>query len=239
MQNNKIKPWFIPSLLTIVILTVGGLYIASLINEKEPIAADDIRTQLEDMYGGTVDQIAIEGDIYKVEMTRSGASYSAKVDAVTGSVISLSQTSKMTEEIPQPHMLSEAEVKEVLLKKYAGTAKRISLNTDKEAPVYEVTLSKDPKFTQVTVDAITGNIISEIMKETTGENALITKEQAIKIALGQLKGEQIEEVDDFSYEKTEDGGYYLIEIDTKDDREATFQIHAISGKIISVTWEES
>ena len=101
-----------------------------------------------------------------------------------------------------------------------------------------MTLSKDPKFTKVTVDAITGNIISEVVKETTGENALITKEQAIKIALGQLKNEQVDEVDDVSYEKTEDGGYYLIEIDTKDDREATFQIHAISGKIMSVTWEK-
>ncbi len=239
MQKFKKNPWFIPILLTIVILTVGGLYIANLINKKEPIATDDIRTRLEDMYGGTVDQISREGNVYKVEMTRSGAGYSAEIDAVTGSVIALSQTSEMKEESPQPHVLSEVEVKEVLSKKYAGTAERISLNSNKEAPVYEVTLSKDPKFTKVTVDAITGEIISEVVKKTTGENALITKEQAIKIALGQLKNERVDEVDDVSYEKTEDGGYYLIEIDTKDDREATFQIHAISGKIISVTWEES
>ena len=95
------KPWFIPTLLTLVILTVGGLYIGSLINKKEPIAADDIRTQLENMYGGTVDQIAIEGGVYKAEMTRSGASYSAEIDAMTGSVISLFQTGEIKEEIPQ------------------------------------------------------------------------------------------------------------------------------------------
>ena len=45
-----------------------------------------IRTQLESMYGGTVDQIAIEGDVYKVEMNRSGASYSAEINAATGNV---------------------------------------------------------------------------------------------------------------------------------------------------------
>ncbi|MFJ7934140.1 PepSY domain-containing protein [Sporosarcina sp. NPDC096371] len=238
MHNFKKKPWFIPTLLTIVILTVGGLYIASLINKKEPIAADQIRTQLENMYGGTVDQIAIEGNVYKADMTRSGAKYSAEINAVTGNVLSITQTSEVIEKTPEPHMLSEADVKEVLSKKYAGTAEQITLNTKGKSPVYEVKLSKDPKFTNVTVDATTGTITSEVVKETTGQDALITQEQAIKIALGQLKKVEIEEVDDVSYEKSEDGGYYLIEIDTMDDREVTFIIHAISGKVMSQTWEE-
>ena len=238
MRNYKKKPWFIPTLLTIVLLTVGGLYIASLINKKEPIAADDIRTQLEDMYGGTVDRILKEGGIYKVEMTRSGANYSAEIDAVTGNVLALAQTSEMKEESPQPQVLSEAEIKEVLSKRYTGIAEQIVLNTNKEAQVYEVALSKDPKFTHVTIDALTGTILSEIVKEMPGENTLITQGQAVDLALGQLKSELVDEVDDVSYEKTEDGGYYLIEIDTKDDREVTFQIHAISGKIMSVTWEK-
>lgn len=226
------KPWFIPSLLTLVILTVGGFYIGSLINKQEPIATDDIRTQLENMYGGTVDRISIAGGVYKAEMTRGEAAYLAEVDATTGSVISLFQTGEIKEEIP--NILSEAKVKEIIAGKYNGEAERISLNTSGEAPVYEVKLSKDPKFTKVTVDAITGKTITEKLKETTGVNALITKEKAISIAKTQLKGE----VDDFSYEKTNDGGYYLIEIEAADDREGTFQIHAISGKIMSVTWDD-
>jgi len=226
------KPWFIPILLTLVILTAGGLYIGSLINKKEPIAADDIRIQLENMYGGTVDQMAIEGGVYKVELNRSGASYTAEIDATTGSVISLLQTSEMKEEIPQ--VLSETEVTEIIAGKYSGEVERISLNAGSEAPVYEVKLSKDPKFTKVTVDATTGKTISEIVKKTTGENALITKEKAIAIVHGQLSGE----IDDVSYEKTNEGGFYLIEIESTDGREGTFQVHAISGKIMSVTWED-
>ena len=81
-------------------------------------------------------------------------------------------------------------MKEIIAGKYSGKAERISLNTSGETPVYEVKLSKDPKFTKVTIDAITGKIISETVKETTGENALITKEQAIAIAHGQLKSEK-------------------------------------------------
>ena len=231
MQFYK-KSWFIPTLLTIIILTAGGLYIGSLMNKKAPIAAEDIRNQLESMYGGTVDEIAIEDDVYKVKMNRSGASYSAEIDAATGSVISLVQTGEIEEEIPQ--ILSEAKLKEIIASKYSGEPERISLNTNSEIPVYEVKLSKDPKFTKVTVDAITGKTISESIKETTGENVLITKEKAIVIAQGQLKGE----VDDVSYEKTNDGGYYLIEIEAADGREGAFQVHAISGKIMSVTWDD-
>jgi len=226
------KPWFIPSLLTLVLLTVGGFYIGSLINKQEPLAAATIRTQLESMYGGTVDQISITNGVYLAEMTRGEAVYSAEVDATTGSVLSLTQTGEMKEEIPD--VLSESKVKEIIAGKYSGETERIALNTGGEAPIYEVKLSKDPKFTQVTVDAITGKIIAETVKETTGENALITKEQAIAIVQTQLKGD----VDDFSYEKTSDGGYYLIEIEAADDREGTFQIHAISGEIMSVTWDD-
>lgn len=226
------KSWFIPSLLTLVLLTVGGFYIGSLINKQEPMAADTIRTQLESMYGGTVDRISITNGVYQAELSRGEAVYSAEVDATTGSVLSLTQTGEMKEEIPD--VLSESKVKEIIAGKYSGETERISLITGGETPIYEVKLSKDPKFTKVTVDAMTGKIITETVKETTGENALITKEQAIAIAQTQLKGD----VDDFSYEKTSDGGYYLIEIEAADDREGTFQIHAISGKIMSVTWDD-
>ncbi|WP_186668168.1 PepSY domain-containing protein [Sporosarcina sp. BP05] len=230
------KSWFIQTLFTLIILTVGGFFIGSLINKKEPIEADDIRSRLESMYGGTVDRISLAGGVYKAEMTRGGADYSAEIDATTGSVLSLFQTGEVKKEIP--NILSEAKVKEIIAGKYSGIAERISLNTSGKTPVYEVKMKKDPKFTNLTIDAIGGIIISETVKETTGENALITQEQAIKIALGQIKSEIVDEVDDFSYVKTDDGGYYLIEIDTKDNREATFQIHAISGKIMTVSWAE-
>ena len=59
----------------------------------------------------------------------------------------------------------------------------------------------------------------------------------MEIALGQLQGE----VEYVVFEKTKDGGYYLVEIEQdneeSDDLEAVFQIHAISGEIVSVTWD--
>lgn len=83
--------------------------------------------------------------------------------------------------------------------------------------------------------------------ESKGEKAttiLISEEQAIKTAQQQVKGT----VESSSFVKTNEGGYYLImmkasvsENDSKDSSKpkqtkATIQVHAISGKILSVTW---
>ena len=74
---------------------------------------------------------------------------------------------------------------------------------------------------------------------------LITADEALKIANQQLKGI----VESNSFVKTNEGGYYLIamtaskseetkETSVKDKKtKATVQVHAISGKVLSVTWE--
>lgn len=66
---------------------------------------------------------------------------------------------------------------------------------------------------------------------------LILKEKdAERIALTQVPGK----VDDTDYEDDEDKGqsYYLVDIDTPDEREATVQINAVSGAVMSVTWDD-
>jgi len=74
---------------------------------------------------------------------------------------------------------------------------------------------------------------------------LITADEALKIANQQVKGI----VESNSFVKSNEGGYYLIVMtapkteETKDTTvkdkktKATIQVHAISGKILSVTWE--
>lgn len=65
------------------------------------------------------------------------------------------------------------------------------------------------------------------------QSKMLTDDEAIKIAKKQLTGE----VEALSYRSTSDGGYYLIEIDDG-TREAVFQIHALSGDVLSVTWDD-
>ena len=55
----------------------------------------------------------------------------------------------------------------------------------------------------------------------------------LSIASAQFTGE----IEDIDFENTADGGYYLVEIDTAEE-EVTVQIHAITGKILSVSFDE-
>ena len=44
-------------------------------------------------------------------------------------------------------------------------------------------------------------------------------------------------MDDIEAKNVNGMTYYLVEIETNDDREATVEINAITGKINSLTWE--
>ena len=71
------------------------------------------------------------------------------------------------------------------------------------------------------------------MPTTDQKPILLTEQQVISIASAQFTGE----VEDVDFENTADGGYYLVEIDTAEE-EVTVQIHAITGKILSVSFDD-
>lgn len=62
----------------------------------------------------------------------------------------------------------------------------------------------------------------------------ISSEEAIQIALDTVYGE----VDDVDLEDENGQLYYFIEIETSDDLEAEIQIHAITGEVISIEWDD-
>lgn len=63
---------------------------------------------------------------------------------------------------------------------------------------------------------------------------LLTESAAKEIALKEVGGT----VDDIDLESSEDLTYYLVEIETADDREAVVEIHASTGKVLSITWDD-
>ncbi|AYB47630.1 PepSY domain-containing protein [Paenibacillus lautus] len=63
---------------------------------------------------------------------------------------------------------------------------------------------------------------------------MITKEFAIKLSLEKVPGT----VEDVEYRESKSSRYYLVEIEREDGREATIQVHAITGKIMTVTWDD-
>lgn len=69
---------------------------------------------------------------------------------------------------------------------------------------------------------------------------LLTEKEAEKIAAKSLAGAGSKVEDTDADLRTEDDGqaYYLVEVELEDGREASVQIHAISGKVLSTTWDE-
>jgi uncharacterized membrane protein YkoI len=86
------------------------------------------------------------------------------------------------------------------------------------------------KQTTLTVDAFSGNILSSTSLSITQQPKTLTEKEAVEIAHTQVQGE----VDDIWLETENNQTYYLIKIETTDDREAIVQIHAITGEVMSV-----
>lgn len=230
------KAWLIPLLLVIGIVFIGIFYMGNFFSQDEPLSREAIGDQIERMYEGTVDNIHIKKGVYIAEMTRANAVYQVEVDIVSGNILSLEQLSEV--EVKEKKVLSEDKVKEIIAKDYDNEIERMTLNDEVEIPVYEVEVVKDQALVKIVVDAITGEVISAVSQGATDPHALISREQAVNIAFTQLKGD----VEYVEFKPTEDGGFYLIEIEQNNDNgknlEAVIQIHAITGDILSVVWDD-
>ncbi|MFK4997302.1 PepSY domain-containing protein [Bacillus sp. N9] len=64
----------------------------------------------------------------------------------------------------------------------------------------------------------------------------MTKAEAIEIALATVQGQ----VDDVDLEESNGLSYYLVEIELEndDEREATVHINAITGEVVTITWDD-
>ncbi|MBD2847728.1 PepSY domain-containing protein [Paenibacillus sp. IB182496] len=62
----------------------------------------------------------------------------------------------------------------------------------------------------------------------------LSEQEAAALALAAVPGE----VQDIDEEEGEGGRYFLVEIDAADGREAIVQVHAISGEVRSIAWDD-
>lgn len=162
--------------------------------------------------------------------------------------------------------VSEKEVRAELAATYGGDADAIELVLD--SGVYTGQIEKSGAAYDIEVDAMSGKILSlvqteEIDPETkqaeqaeqgeeqgeeqddnqdpSEQQTIISKEEAANIGLAQLPADMSGEIDDIDFQDSEEGGYYLIEIDIDTDDvfdEVTYQIHAISGEVLTTTWDD-
>lgn len=247
------KPWFIPIVLTVLILVGGQLYTSGKLTKAETLSADEVEAQLSIIYNGEVHEVVLDGSIYKAKVLKAGSEYAVEVDATSGKVLALMQT----KESVKPDIVLGDKNDEVLeqepdleVVEEPAEEELGKVTTPEKEPVKETKPApgkiEKPKPNAGKAPAQSKPQTKPQAKPTKPAKApvktvLISENQAAKIAMGQLPAGMIGEVDDVDFEESKDGGYYLvqIDIDTDDDLdEVTYQIHAISGKVMTVTWDD-
>lgn len=252
---KKSRKFILPFSLVLLLVIAGMFYMKSIVSHADTIPSESIKSQLETMYNGKVSELLLNADIYEAILTREGSVYAVRVDGETGKVLSIVLRGSSKELASKQKKDAEAD------EKGAKEKDKSSVVKDKEGlkppakeepgpqPEAPKTAPVQPKpAPQPSPEAPQQNNQNQHNshnnhnhqsenKPAQQNTVIISEHQAVQIALGQLNGE----VDDIDFVKTSEGGYYLVEIEIEVDDgpdEATYQIHAISGKIMSVTWDD-
>lgn len=156
-------------------------------------------------------------------------------------------------------LLSRDQAELAVLSEYAGKVDSLKL----QAGAYIAVLQTEQGRYELKLDGVTGEILSIVLLKRTDEPAVrptsaatpvpsggtattpspaptpasqsvVSEAEAVRLALLEVPGE----LDDVDTGIDAAGAFYLVEIHTSDRREAVVQVNAISGHIMSVTWEE-
>lgn len=147
-----------------------------------------------------------------------------------------------------------AEIQEQLERVYGG--KVLSMKQQQDS--FLVELEKEDGIYEIEANATYGNV-TQITRLTTTEiseptttptepeepeepqqpESRLSEEEAIELALKEVSGT----IEDIDFEDSEQGGFYLIEVEQpgqsdEDGQEATVQIQAITGEILSIVWDD-
>lgn len=221
---KKSRKFLLPFSLVLLLVVAGMFYMKSIVSHADTIPSDSIKNQLETMYNGEVNNLLLHDNIYGATLTREGSVYAVRVDGATGKVLSMILKEPSTELVSKQ-------------KEAAEVAKKDESSVGKPEEVPTQSAPEKPKPQPKPKPQEKPQPKPPVNKPAPQKTVLLTEQQAIQIALRQLNGE----VDDVDFVKTLEGGYYLVEIEIDVDDgpdEATYQIHAISGKVMSVTWDD-
>lgn len=171
-----------------------------------------------------------------MEFQRAEGLYLAKVSREGGQVESV----ELIKKAETVETFTQQQIEKIALEKVPGSVENIEYNEKKDEFVVHI---KDHKQLSIVVLSAKSGKVSSINQQlvATDEGVeqsefdrIITRNEAIKRAKKTLEGE----VQDVDFEETEDGGYYLVEIENEEtDQEATIQIHAVRGNTMTVEWD--
>ncbi|HZH59313.1 MAG TPA: PepSY domain-containing protein [Metabacillus sp.] len=227
------KKWF---------LFLGSIVIAGLVvftsikiwgptSEAQALTEQEAKNKALEKYQGEIIETSRKKNEYHFVLKAETGTYLIIIDAINGGVVSIEQQEQNNENIPKENtkeLLTEDEVKLKISKQ--GIIKSIEL-IQEETPYYQAIVEIENEEHTLSIDPYTGEIINSIKTS----QRLLSESEAVDVALKKVQGE----VDDVDFiEREGQTPYYLIEIETNEDRDATVQIDAYKKEVISITWED-
>lgn len=207
---------------------LGLIFSQSLTASAGPnLSPKDVRDKVKAQYPGEVKELELDEkgktSVYEVEIAIDGKEYELKIDGNSGEVLKLDekltggtkeQTDTVQSESNEDESIKINEKSSDRAEDEAG--KQPSENADKEKQTAKAPKNEDNEKKQTT-------------KQSKQKQSILTKEEAIDIALEQFSG-NIEGVD-----LDDDDGRLIYEIEIESSRgEAEIEIDAYTGKVLLV-----
>ncbi|WP_194539983.1 PepSY domain-containing protein [Paenibacillus sp. FSL W7-1279] len=210
------------SLLLGIVMLVAVMIIVNAVwspfsRSTSAMSMDEVVEEVLSQYpGGEITKTALDGGVYRLELQSATGTYEMTVDARQGDIVSIEQRDK-TAVKPDPEPGGPREPDQ-------------PTEPDPDNPPSEPADNGGKGAAEGAGDGESGNGSGTSEPPAT----MITKEYAIKLSLEKVPGT----VEDVEYRESKSSRYYLVEIERADGREATIQVHAITGKIMTVTWDD-
>ncbi|MBP3038654.1 PepSY domain-containing protein [Bacillaceae bacterium Marseille-Q3522] len=236
----KKKPLFLLliGLIGGMVLLAGMLQMLPLLSSANALTEAEVKDIVAKRYKGKISTIQMEKDNYVMQVEQELGTYEIVIDKNSGGVVSLTRVKATENQIAQDkaaeNIINEAEVREIIQQNGSGEIQSIRQVTENEKNMYRVNVKENENITTLLVDAHSGNIISSTPEQTVQPAVRIGEQEAEEIALAEINGT----VDNIELETINENLYYLVEINTVDDEEVEVAIHAITGEIESLSWEE-
>lgn len=226
-------------LLIILILLINQI-VKPIFSTANVLTEQEAQAVSEQRYSGTVKSIQQIADEFVMEIQRDTGLYELKISRKTGEVSSLKRIKETVdadlteEETTETTVLSEEEIKTIVLQNVNGEIDSINRITEGEKLIYRVGVRDANTKTSLSIDATTGQILTTEKVDIGESPKRLTEQEAKALALEQVPGI----VEDVDVETINGIAYYFVEVETTDDREAKIEINAITGEVQSLTWDE-
>ncbi|MBY0097016.1 PepSY domain-containing protein [Mesobacillus maritimus] len=191
--------------------------VSRVMTSAQPLTAEEATQKVQELYSGDIVSVKEGTNLYLITIVLDPGTYEIEIDRETGEIASMTRTKEAVAS-------NEGDQK----KPTTGEEQiENPPNTSQEKPSEQDAIENPPE-NQGTPTEDNSNAQPETPKQ-------LTEKEAIAIALKQLNGE----VEDVELEESGGSTYYLVEIEREgEEAEATIQINAISGEVMSVIWDD-